>query len=58
MSQEETVKLGQDGTYGNLYDIASITLYDNSYVEFDIGGLNMTFEVSEDTADYLDEYFK
>ena len=58
LSQEETVKLGQDGSDGNLYDIASITLYDNSYVEFDVGGLDMTFEVSKAAADYLDGYFK
>ena len=58
LSQEKTVKLGQDGSDGNLYDIASITLYDNSYVEFDVGGLDTTFEVSKAAADYLDGYFK
>ena len=58
LSQEETVKLGQNGTDENLYDIASITLYDNSYVEFDVGRLDMTFEVSKAAADYLDGYFK
>lgn len=57
-SQEETVKLGQTDTDGTLYDIAAITLYNDSCIGFEIGGLDMTFEVSNDTADYLNGYFE
>ena len=56
--QEETVKLGQADTDGNLYDIAAITLYNDSYIGFETGDLDMTFEVSKDTADYLNKYFE
>lgn len=58
LAQEETVKLGQTDTDGTLYDIAAITLYSGNVIGFDIGGLDMTFEVSEDTADYLNGYFE
>ena len=57
-SQEETVKLGQTDTDGTLYDIAAITLYNDSCIGFEIGGLDMTFEVGNDTADYLNGYFE
>ena len=43
---------------GTLYDIATITLYNGSYISFEIGGFDMTFEVNEDTADYLNGYFE
>lgn len=56
--QEETVKLGQADADGNLYDIAAITLYNDSYIGFETCGLDMTFEVSKDTADYLNKYFE
>lgn len=56
--QEETIKFGQTDTDGNLYDIAKITLYDGSYIGFEIVGLNTIFEVSEDTAEYLVKYFE
>jgi len=58
LSQEETIKLGQTDTDGTLYDIATIVLYDNAYISFETGGLDMTFEVSESTADYLQGYFE
>ena len=58
LAQEETIKLGQTDTDGTLYDIATITLYNGDYISFEIGGLDMTFEVSEDTADYLNGYFE
>lgn len=57
LSQEETIKVGQTNTDGTLYDIAEITLYDNSYLKFEISGINMTFGVSKDTANYLNGYF-
>lgn len=58
LSQEESVKPRQTDTDGTLYDIATITLYNGAYISFEIGGFEMDFEVSEDTADYLSEYFK
>ena len=58
LAQEETVKLGQTDTDGTLYDIATITLYNGDYIGFEIGGFDMTFEVNEDTADYLNGYFE
>ena len=58
LAQEKTIKLGQTDTDGTLYDIATITLYNGDYISFEIGGLDMTFEVSEDTADYLNGYFE
>lgn len=57
-AQEETIKLGQTDTDETLYDIAAITLYNGAYIRFEIGGLDMTFEASEDTAAYLNGYFK
>lgn len=57
LAQEETIKLGQMDTDGTLFDIATITLYDGNYISFEIGGLDMVFEVSEETADYLNGYF-
>lgn len=58
LAQEKTIKLGQTDTDGTLYDIATITLYNGDYISFEIGGLDMTFEVSENTADYLNGYFE
>ena len=58
LAQEETIKLGQADTDGTLYDIATITLYNGAYISFEIGGFDITFEVSEDTADYLNGYFE
>ena len=58
LAQEETIKLGQTDTDETLYDIAAITLYSGNVIGFDIGGLDMTFEVSEDTAAYLNGYFE
>ena len=57
-AKEETVKLGQAGTGGTLYDIAAITLYEGNYIRFEIGGFDMTFEVGKDTADFLSGYFE
>ena len=58
LAQEKTIKLGQTDTDGTLYDIATITLYNGDYISFEIGGLDMAFEVSEETADYLNGYFE
>ena len=61
LAQEKTIKLGQTDTDGTLYDVATITLYNDSYIGITIcglDGLDMTFAVSEDTANYLKGYFK
>ena len=61
LAQEKTIRLGQTNTDGTLYDIATITLYDGSYIGIEIcglDGLDMTFSVSEGTADYLNGYFE
>lgn len=58
LAQEETIKLGQTDTDGTFSDIATITLYDNSYIRFEVSDLVMDFEVSEGTADYLSGYFE
>jgi hypothetical protein len=57
LSQEETIKLGQTVTDGTLYDVGKITLYDFQYIDFEIAGLSMTFEVNEETAEYLNGFF-
>ena len=61
LAQKKTIKLGQTDTDGTLYDVTTITLYNGSYIGIEIcglGGLDMTFAVSEDTADYLNGYFE
>ena len=58
LAQEETVKLGQADTDGTLYDVATITLYDGAYISLEMGGFDLTFEVSGDTADFLNGYFQ
>lgn len=58
LAQEETVKLGQVDTDGTLYDVATITLYDGAYISLEMGGFDLAFEVSGDTADFLNGYFK
>lgn len=57
LSQEKTIELGETETDGTLYDVCKITLYDSSYINFEMAGLNMTFKVSGETEAYLREYF-
>ena len=57
LAKERTIKLWQTDTDGTLYDIAMITLYNGAHIRFEIGGLDITFKVSEDTANYLNGYF-
>lgn len=57
LAQEETIPYGQTHTDGSLHEIATITLYDGSYIGVEIGGLTMPFGVSEETAAYLRGYF-
>lgn len=58
LAQEKTVKLGQVDTDGTLYDVATITLYDGAYISLEMGGFDLAFEVSGDTANFLNGYFK
>ena len=61
LAQAKTIKLGQTDTDGTLYDVATITLYDGSYIGIKIYGLDdldIIFAVSEDTANYLNGYFE
>ena len=61
LAQEKTIKLGQTDTDGTLYDVATITLYDGSYIGIKIYGLDdldIIFAVSKDTANYLNGYFE
>ena len=58
LSQEETVKFGQTGTDGELYDVCKISVYNDSYVKFEVAGLKMVFAISEGAADYLQGYFE
>lgn len=57
-SQEQTIKFRQTNHDGTLSHIATITVYDSPYICLEFCGLDMTFEVSSDTADYLMEYFE
>ena len=43
---------------GAYNDVAVITLYEGPYISFETCGLDMTFEVGENTADYLNKYFE
>lgn len=58
IAPRENNQVGQVDTDEALYDIVTITLYDRAHISFEIWGLNMTFEVNEDTADYLNGYFE
>lgn len=57
LSQEETIRLGQTAADGTRYAIATITLYDNAFLSFEIGGLDTAFKIPPSTADSLQEYF-
>lgn len=58
LSQEETVKFGQTEMDGELYDVCKISVYNDSYVKFEVAGLKMVFSISEGAADYLQGYFE
>lgn len=58
LTKEDTIKFGETETDGTRHDVVSITLYNNSYICFEVDGLDMTFEVNEDTDDYLNGYFE
>lgn len=56
-SQEQTIKFGESSHKERFSHIATITVYDSSYICLDFGGFDMAFKVSPDTADYLNRYF-
>ena len=56
-SQEQTIKFGQSNRDSRLSHIATITVYDSPYICLGFSGFDMTFKVSQDTADYLNGYF-
>ena len=61
LSQQKTMQLFDTTPDETLYDVGTITLYEGGYIGIEVDGLdwlNAIFEVSEDTADYLDGYFK
>lgn len=58
LSQEGTLKLGQEEGGGPLERTAAIILYEGEYIRFETGGINMDFKVSGDAAEYLGGYFE
>ncbi len=58
LSQEETIKWEQTDADETLYEIATFTYYDNAYIGLKIAGLDMTFGVSADTANFLNRHFE
>lgn len=57
-SQEQTITFGKTNHDGTLSHMATITLYDSSYISIEFLGINTTFKVSGNTADFLDGYFE
>lgn len=57
-SQEQTMQFGETNYDETLSHIATITLYDNSYICLEFLGLETTFKVSGNTIDFLNRYFK
>lgn len=61
LSQQKTIQLLDTTPDETLYDVGSITLYEGGYIGIEIDGLDWltaTFEVSDNTADYLNGYFE
>ncbi len=61
ISQQRTVTLLQTSPDRTLYDAGTITFYDGGYVRLSVtgsSGLSVTFEVSEETASFLNGYFE
>ncbi len=57
LSQNKTILFGQTSADPALYDIAVITLYSNACIRLTTGGLDLSFSVRPDTAEYLQSYF-
>lgn len=59
LSQEETVKLGETESDGELYDICKLYAYRESpYITMEIEGFEMDFKISDGAAEYLSGYFE
>lgn len=58
LSQEDTIKFGETTTDGELHRVCEISCYkENPYITLKMLGMNLTFEVSDTTAEYLNSYF-
>lgn len=59
LSQEETIKFGENTTDGELYPVCEMLCYgDIPYVTLEMAGMKMTFKVSDTTMEYLADYFR
>lgn len=56
LAQEETIQYRKADR--SFHNVVTITLYNGSYIGFEASGLDIILEVSEDTADYLNEFFE
>lgn len=56
--QEEAIKQEQTDTDKILHEIATFTCYDNAYISLKISGVDMSFGISTDIANFLNGYFK
>lgn len=56
-SQEQTIQFGQTNPDRTLSHLATITLYDSSFIGLKFLALDTTFKVSANTAEYLRGYF-
>ncbi len=58
LSQEDMIKFGEAETDGELHQICEVSCYkDAPYITLKMLGLDLTFEVSDATAEYLNSYF-
>jgi len=58
LSQEDTIKFGEAATDGELHQVCEVSCYKNApYITLKMLDLNLTFEVSDATAEYLNSYF-
>lgn len=60
IAQQGTIHFGQTESGGPLDDVATLTLYEDSYVRAALCDpeLTMTFTVGEDAAQYMSDYFE
>lgn len=58
-SQEETIQLGERAADGELHPVCEVLSYaDIPYVTLKIAGTEMTFQVPDEAAEALAEYFR
>lgn len=59
LSQEETIKFGENQTDGELYPVCEMICYrDIAFVMLKVADMKMTFKVSDTTMEYLADYFR